>query len=105
MDSVNLEEIQNLVREANASNNSSTIGFNEFISIIGHLFVEVETPLQCESEWSEVFNELDVDGDGIISCADLKDTLLHLRLKFTEGDVQEMVGSGMALDEFLKIVM
>lgn len=65
----------------------------------------METPLQCESEWSEVFNELDVDGDGIISCEDLKQTLLHLRLKFTEGDVQEMVGSGMSLDEFLKIVM
>ena len=42
IESVSVEEVQNLVREANASNNSSTIGFNEFISIIGHLYRKVQ---------------------------------------------------------------
>merc|ERR1712226_324535 len=108
IDSVSVDEVQNLVREANASNNSNTIGFNEFISIISHLYIEDDTPLQCENEWSEVFNELDVDGDGVISHEDLKESLVQLRLKFTESDVFEMIQSnvtqshaGVTLDEFL----
>jgi len=107
LDNVDFEEVKNLAREANNYRSSrmgkdtlrkhqslqkteTSVGFNEFISIVAHLSVMYSSNDDLD-EWKSVFDEFDSDKDGFISKSDLENILQKLRLKYTENDLTEML--------------
>lgn len=68
----------------------TSVGFNEFISIVAHLSVMYSQNDDLD-EWKSVFDEFDGDQDGFISRSDLEEILQKLRLKYTENDLTEML--------------
>lgn len=80
------EEIANLVKEVDRAE-TGRLSFNDFLALLAHICEEEEP----EEEWESVFNQFDHDKDGFIDEYDLRKTMIQLRLKFTDTDVEEML--------------
>nr|XP_026696363.1 calmodulin-like [Ciona intestinalis] len=80
------EEIQNLIQEVDRSSTGS-LTFNDFLAFLAHICQD-EDP---DEEWESVFKRFDRNGDGYIDENDLRKSLIELRLKFTDADIEEMI--------------
>nr|CAB3227444.1 calmodulin-alpha-like [Phallusia mammillata] len=80
------EEIHNLVQEVDRSG-TGCLNFQNFLAFLSHISQD-EDP---DEEWETVFERFDRNGDGYIDENDLRKTLIELRLKFTDADVEEMI--------------
>ncbi|XP_039253772.1 neo-calmodulin-like isoform X1 [Styela clava] len=80
------EEIENLVKEVDRTE-TGRLSFNDFLALLAHICQEEEP----EEEWERVFQQFDHNKDGFIDEHDLRKTMLQLRLKFTDTDVDEML--------------
>uniref|UniRef100_H2Z0S0 EF-hand domain-containing protein n=1 Tax=Ciona savignyi TaxID=51511 RepID=H2Z0S0_CIOSA len=102
------EEIHNLIQEVDRSSTGS-LTFNDFLAFLAHICQD-EDP---DEEWESVFKRFDRNGDGYIDENDLRKTLIELRLKFTDADIEEMICEflppysrtrRLSFDDFLNIV-
>jgi len=80
------EEIKAVMSEMDSSG-KGCLNFNEFLSFLAHIHQEDDP----DEEWEMVFKHFDRNGDGYIDEMDLRKTLVELRLKFTDADVEEMI--------------
>ncbi|XP_076811370.1 uncharacterized protein LOC143457635 isoform X1 [Clavelina lepadiformis] len=80
------EEIHNLIQEVDRSS-TGCLNFNDFLAMLAHIS-QNEDP---DEEWETVFQRFDGNGDGYIDENDLRKTLIELRLKFTDADIEEMI--------------
>lgn len=80
------EEIENLVKEVDRTE-TGRLSFNDFLALLAHICQEEEP----EEEWERVFKQFDHNKDGFIDENDLRKTMIQLRLKFTDTDVEEML--------------
>lgn len=88
------EEIENLVKEVDRTE-TGRLSFNDFLALLAHICQEEEP----EEEWERVFQQFDHNKDGFIDEHDLRKTMLQLRLKFTDTDVDEMLNEFAPLRE------
>lgn len=98
------EEIVNIIKEVDRSG-TGCLNFNDFLTFLAYIFQDEDS----DEEWESVFNHFDKNGDGFIDEKDLHKTLVQLRVKFTDSDVQEMISEfsrkkSLNLDDFMSIV-
>ncbi|KAI8504261.1 PREDICTED: calmodulin-A-like [Branchiostoma belcheri] len=100
------QEVQDMVNEVDLDQ-SGTIDFNEFMSVMAHKLLETD-----HAEMLRVaFRVFDKDGNGYIDSGELRHVMTHLGEKLSEGEVDEMIrladvdGDGqLCYDEFVNLM-
>jgi calmodulin len=100
-------ELQEMIKEVDGDG-SSTIDFNEFLTMMTHKLKDKES----EEELREAFRVFDKDQNGFITSDELRHVMTNLGEKLTDAEVQEMVqeadtdGDGrINYDEFVGVMI